>query len=174
MKKVLTIVALAFVAMNMSAQNIYVGGGLKFESTSDESLFAIEPEVGYKLNEKFSVGGVLGFGTTGSGDSKYTEFAITPYVRQNILTIGGNVGVFVDYQLGYKSAGVKDAKTNTLQLGAAPGLAYNLNSKLTVVTHLGFVGYQSSKLDVDGAKANNKFIISALSKNISLSVYYNF
>lgn len=177
MKKVLTLVALAFAAINVNAQKIdglYAGGGIRFESTSDETLFAIEPEVGFNINDTFGAGIVLGYGTSGSGSSKYTEFLISPYVRHHLLKIGGNVKCFLDYELQYMNSGVKDAKTNTFGIGAAPGLAWDINSKLTVVTHLGFVGYQSSKLDVDGAKANNKFVLRGLSKDLSLSLYYNF
>lgn len=174
MKKVLTVIALAFAAMNMSAQNMYVGGGVRFESTSDETLFAIQPEVGYQLNDKFGIGLAVGFGTNGSGDSRYTEFVIQPYVRHQIVKVGGNVNFFLDYQLGYKNAGVKDSKTNTFEIGAAPGLAWNVNPKLSVVTHLGFVGYQSSKLDDENAKANNKFMLKAIAQNVGLSIYYNF
>lgn len=174
MKKVLTVIALAFAAMNMSAQNMYVGGGVRFESTSDETLFAIQPEVGYQLNDKFGIGGVIGFGTSGSGNTRYSEFIIKPYVRHQILNIGGNVNLFFDYELAFQNAGIKDAKTNTFLIGIEPGLAYNLNSKLSVVTHLGLVGYQSSKLDVSGSKAVNKFTIKGLTQNVSLSLYYNF
>lgn len=177
MKKVLTVIALAFVAINMNAQKIsglYAGGGVRFESTSDETLFAIQPEVGFSISDKIGVGLAVGFGTTGSGSAKYSEFIIAPYVRHNITNIGGNVKFFLDYQLSYMNSGLKDAKTNTFAIGAAPGLAYDINSKLSLVTHLGFVGYQSSKLDVDGAKAVNKFTIKAITENIGLSLYYNF
>lgn len=176
MKKLLTVVALAFAAISVNAQdyNTYVGGGVRFQSTSDETLFAIQPEIGYKLTDTFSLGISVGFGTSGSGSSKYTEFLIQPYVRHSLLKIGGNVNFFLDYQLGYKNSGVKDNKTNTFEIGAAPGLAWNVNPRLSVVTHLGFIGYQSSKLDVEGSKAVNKFTVEAITQNLGLSVYYNF
>ncbi|MBR3442522.1 MAG: hypothetical protein IKG96_02560 [Bacteroidaceae bacterium] len=176
MKKLLTVVALAFAAISVNAQdyNTYVGGGVRFQSTSDETLFAIQPEIGYKLTDTFSLGIAVGFGTSGSGSSKYTEFLIQPYVRHSLLKIGGNVNFFLDYQLGYKNSGLKDNKTNTFEIGAAPGLAWNVNPRLSVVTHLGFIGYQSSKLDVEGSKAVNKFTVEAITQNLGLSVYYNF
>lgn len=164
----------AFAQKNASkSSNIYVGGGIAFESTSDETAIAIIPEIGYKMNKNMGLGVRLGYGSTGSGDSKNTVFSIKPYLRQNIYSIG-QVGVILDYQLLYQSEGPKDGKTNTFGAGIAPGLALNINSKISVVTHLGFLGYTSSKLDVEGAEATNTFTVNAKSENIGLSLYYNF
>lgn len=160
-------------AQTGKTSNIYVGGGISFESTSDETAIAIIPEVGFKLSDKWGLGVRLGFGSEGSGDSKNTIFSIKPYVRQNLISLG-QVGVILDYQLLYQNEGMKDNKTNTFGLGVSPGLALNLNSKLSIVTHIGFVGYTSSKLDVEGAEAVNKFSIGATSENLGLSIYYNF
>jgi len=152
---------------------MYVGGGISFESTSDETAIAIIPEFGYHISDKWGIGVSLGYGSQGSGDSKYTVFSLKPYVRHNILSLG-QVGVILDYHLVYQNEGVKDNKTNTFGIGVAPGLALNLNSKLSVVTHLGFLGYTSSKLDVEGAESTNTFSLNANSENIGISLYYNF
>ena len=184
MKKVMTLLLLFIVVASANAQRtktssitatngFYVGGGVTFESTSDETAIAIVPEIGYKMSNKASLGARVGFGSQGSGDSKYTIFSIKPYVRQNLMALG-QIKFILDYQLLYQSDGLKDNKTNTFGLGIAPGLFYQLNNRLSVATHLGFVGYTSSKLDVEGAEAVNKFSLNASSENLGLSLFYNF
>lgn len=186
MKKVLFIIVALSLAIGVNAQrvkkatvsntrssNIYVGGGITFESTSDETAFAIVPEIGYKLSDKWGLGVRLGYGTSGSGDSSYSIFSFKPYVRQNLLSFG-QIGFLLDYQILYQNEGIKDNKTNTFGIGVAPGLAVNLSPQISVVTHIGFLGYTSSKLDVEGAEAVNKFTLQAGSENIGLSLYYNF
>jgi hypothetical protein len=73
------------------------------------------------------------------------------------------------------------AKTNAWGIGVKPGVAVNLNEKLSFVAKLGFVGFESSKPDVDGAKATNTFTIdlsgngSAFNSNgLTFGLYYNF
>lgn len=181
MKKIIIMMVAVFAAVSVKAQDksydAYVGGGISFATQSydgdSETMFVITPEIGYSLNDKFGLGVVLGYGTEGSGSEKYTMFAVKPYVRHNVASIG-NVNFILDYQVGYQNAGYKDAKTNTYQIGIAPGLAYSVNSRLAVVTHLGFLGYTNSKPDVDGAKATNEFGFSAKTTDIGLSVYYKF
>lgn len=183
MKKLFFVIMAVFVAVGANAQKakttsskssgIYAGGGISFQSTSDETAITIIPEIGGHINDKMGWGVRVGFGSEGSGDSKYTIFQIKPYLRHTIYSIG-QVGVILDYHLLYESAGIKDNKTNTFGLGVAPGLALNVNSKISVVTHLGFLGYTSSKEDVEGAEAVNLFTLKANSENIGLSVYYNF
>ena len=183
MKKLFFMMMAVFVTAGVNAQkvknnssnsaNVYVGGGISFSSTSDETAIAIIPEIGYQMKKDLGLGVRLGYGSQGSGDSAYSIFSIKPYVRQNIYSLG-QVGVILDYQLIYQNEGIKDNKTNTFGVGVAPGLALNINSKVSVVTHLGFLGYTSSKLDQEGVEAVNTFTINAKSENVGLSLYYNF
>lgn len=159
--------------VQQSSSNIYVGGGIVFESTSDETAIAVVPEIGYQKSEKWGIGARFGFGSQGSGDSKYTIISFKPYVRQNIMSFG-KIDLIFDYQLLYQNEGVKDNKTNTFGLGVSPGLSVKLNNSLSVVTHLGVIGYTSSKLDVEGSEAVNKFSVKAGTENLGLSIYYNF
>ena len=181
MKRFTMMIVIAMMTLGVYAQQkatksstpIYAGGSLIFESTSDETAIAIVPEVGYKLSNKWGIGAKFGYGKEGSGDSKYTVFSFKPYLRQNMYAIG-QVGVFLDYHILYQNEGQKDNKTNTFGIGVAPGLSLNLNSRLSVVSTIGFLGYTSSKLDVEGAEAVNKFILRARSEDIQLGIFYNF
>ena len=181
MKKIIIMLVAVFAAVGVNAQekssDVYVGGGLSFTSVSydgdSETAITITPEIGYSLSDTWGLGIALGYGTAGSGNDRYSVFAIKPYIRQNVVSMG-LVSFILDYQLSYMNDGYKDEKTNTFGVGIAPGLAVSVNSKLSVVTHLGFLGYTNSKPDVDGAKATNTFTFNGDTSNIGLSVYYNF
>lgn len=177
MKKIIIMLVAVFATLSVNAQNksydAYIGGGVSFFTNDDDTQIAITPEIGYSLSDKFGLGAVLAFGTEGNGSSRNTLFGIKPYVRHNVASIGA-VKFILDYQLAYANYGIKDRKTNQFQVGVAPGLAYNINSRLAVVTHLGFLGYTYSKLDVDGADANNAFGFEAETTGLGLSIYYNF
>lgn len=65
-------------------------------------------------------------------------------------------------------------KNNTFGLGVRPGVAVNLNDKLSFVTHFGWLGYQNSKDDYDGAKATNTYGVALDGNNLTFGLYYNF
>ena len=50
----------------------------------------------------------------------------------------------------------------------------NLNDKLSFVTHAGFLGWQTSKDDTDGAKAVNTIGLSVDATALSFGLFYNF
>lgn len=182
MKKIILMAMVAFTAICANAQDDaskwYAGGGIGFSSVSQDgestTTISISPEIGYRFNDKWGLGISLGYGTTGSGDNKYTNFNIRPYVRQDLVKFG-KASLILDYSVWYQSAG-RSTKTNTFGIGVIPGLAVNVNSQLSIVTQLGAgIGYESSKLDVEGAKAENTLFIGAQSTNrASFSIYYNF
>ena len=175
MKKLFMTLAAAFVAVSMSAQ-VYVGGGLGFQSTShdgdSESFFTVVPEIGYSLDNNCAVGITLGYTNYKNED---TRFAIAPYYRYGFAQLG-KVNFFVDgtvYFEQYKDKSA-DLKTNTFGVGLKPGASVNVSDKLTLATHFGFLGYENEKDDVDGAKAYNTFGFNFSSFNLGLSLYYNF
>lgn len=181
MKKILMTLAAAFVAVSMSAQ-VYVGGGLGFESVShdgdSQSSFTIMPEIGYTLEENTAVGIVLGYTSYTNDDSR---LYVAPYYRYGIAQFG-KVNLFVDgtiyfNQFTEKNGNIvenKDLKTNSFGIGVKPGVSMDLNDKLTVATHLGFLGYDNEKTDATGAKAYNTFGFNFSSLNLGFSLYYNF
>ena len=68
MKKILMTMVAVFAAMNMNAQ-VYIGGSVALEAWSSQRLagdksetaFKLMPEIGYNLNEKWSIGTVIGY-----------------------------------------------------------------------------------------------------------------
>lgn len=186
MKKILTTLAAAFVAVSMSAQ-VYVGGTLGFQSKDvngggkkeSATTFTINPEVGYSFDDAWGVGLSLGYTTTNlSGNYKLSdnvsEFTFQPYVRYTFAHLD-KVNFFAD---GVVAASIYDNgsdKLNSWGIGVQPGVAVNLNDNVSFVAKLGKIGYSSSKWDVDGAKALGQFDFSLNSlAALNFGLYFNF
>ena len=176
MKKILmTLVAVAM-ATTMNAQ-WYAGGGVGFQSVSydgnSETQFTILPEIGYNLDDKMAVGATFGYGEVSNDHHKTKTFIVAPYLRYKLLEFD-KVNFFVDGGIAYRSVDYESYKNNTFQIGVKPGVAVNLNDKLSFVSHFGFLGYQTSKDDTDGAKAVNTIGLSVDASALSFGLYYNF
>lgn len=184
MKKIFAVALVAMMTMTVNAQ-VYVGGGVGFQTTSQdgnsETFFKLVPEIGYNLDENWAVGIAVGYGehktTLKSGNLKTTAkvkaFEIAPYARYTFAKFD-KVNLFVDGAVDYLHTDNAGDKNNTFSIGLKPGVAVNLNDKLSFVAHAGFLGYQNSKDDYEGAKAANTFGFDLDGSNLSFGVYYNF
>lgn len=184
MKKIFAVALVAMMTMTVNAQ-VYVGGGVGLQSSSydgnSETFFKLMPEIGYNLNEDWAVGIAVGYGehktTLKSGNLKTTAkvkaFEIAPYARYTFAKFD-KVNLFVDGTVDYLHTDNAGDKNNTFSIGLKPGVAVNLNDKLSFVAHAGFLGYQNSKDDYEGAKAANTFGFDLDGSNLSFGVYYNF
>lgn len=215
MKKIMLMVAMAVATLTANAQ-VYVGGGLGFSSSKDAYVdadgvtepdavtsFSILPEIGYKLDDKLSVGIQLGFTTTSYGDTyveefqktlkdvKATGFAIAPYARYTFVK-WGKVGLFADAQFAYAHTSAKgdmpvggdkvvecERTENTWSLGIKPGLSFDVNDKISLVTKIGWLGYSSTKPENKAGDAKTKYKASSdfgleLTNNVEFAVFYNF
>ena len=176
MKKIMMTLAAVCVAATMNAQ-AYLGGSLGFATSSYDgnstTVWSILPEVGYNLDENWAVGLTVGYGEAKDANkNKVKNFQISPYVRYTAVKLD-KVNVFLDGGIGYEHEDVVGVKTNTFSVGIKPGVAVNLNDKLSFVTHFGFLGYENEK--VKGAdKSTNSFGLSVDGSNLSFGVYYNF
>lgn len=184
MKKTLMTLAILFVAVCANAQ-VFVGGTAGVASTggegvSDETTFKILPEIGYNINSNWAVGAVLGYekgsfsmlgkGMLPAGDAK--AFEIAPYARYTYLR-SKLVNLFVDGGIGFASGSVSHADFTAFYIGLQPGLAVNLNSHISFVSKVGFLGYEAVNPEGPG---NNKhaFGLGLNGNNIQFGVYYNF
>ena len=183
MKKIFAVALVAMMTMTVNAQ-VYVGGGVGLQSSSydgnSETFFKLVPEIGYNLNEDWAVGITVGYGesktTFKEGNVKATAkvkaFEIAPYARYTFAKFD-KVNLFVDGTVGYSHVDYAGAKTNSFALGLKPGVAVNLNDKLSFVAHVGFLGYQNDKVKGDD-KSTNTFGLNLDGSNLSFGVYYNF
>ena len=175
----MTIVAV-FAAMNMNAQ-FYVGGSVGFGSAKlgggdSESTYKIVPEVGYNLNDQWAIGVALGyqkgscnFGNLDFNPGKVEVFAVSPYARYTFME-SDMVNVFVDGGLTFAS--YKDAGS-AFQVGLRPGIALKASDAISLVAHVGFVGFETYSPKGDG-ESSNAFGLNFDNANIMFGVYYNF
>ena len=184
MKKILMTMVAAFAAVSMNAQ-VYVGGELGFTSSKvnggdSKTSFKILPEIGYNLDDAMSIGIVLGYEQGNATQSfetyavndKAKSFIINPYLRYNVVK-AGNVSFFGDLSVLYKNYNNDGAKANTFGVGLKPGIAVALSDKFSFVSHIGFLGWQQTKPDADGAKASSSIGLD-LKNNLTFGLYYNF
>ena len=180
----MTLAAVA-VAATMNAQ-VYLGGGIGVGTSSydgnSETYFTIIPEIGYNLSEKWAVGMTIGYGETKTKIKDYEtgakvtdkvkNFTVAPYARYTFVKFD-HVNLFVDGTVGYGYEDFAGVKTNTFNVGLKPGVAVNLNDKLSFVAHVGLLGYEYEKVKGDD-KSTNSFGLDLSGSNLSFGVYYNF
>lgn len=174
MKKIFTAVVALFVASSVSAQ-VYVGGGFGIgsakykngETTEKNTTYKLLPEIGYRLNDKWAAGLVAGWQGTDNGNKSVT---VNPYARYTALH-SKYIDVFCDGTVGY---GHVNGVGDTYQVGLKPGVAINLNKRLSFVTHVGFIGYNQSSERTDHGKYKSKeWGVDLDSNNITFSILYN-
>jgi hypothetical protein len=179
MKKIMMIAAMMVAAVSANAQ-VYVGGGVGVATSSYDgnstTVWSIIPEIGYNINDKWAVGTVIGYGETKTKVNGVKEtvktFQVAPYARYTFVK-WENVNLFVDGTVGYQYENYAGVKTNTFAIGFKPGVAVNLNEKLSFVAHVGFLGYENEKVKGDD-KSTNSFGFDLNGNALSFGVYYNF
>lgn len=180
MKKLFSLIAVAFVAMSVNAQ-VYVGGSLGINAWSSqknagdrsETTFTILPEVGYNLNDEWAVGTVIGYVSdkwTGVNGISESAFTFNPYARYTYLK-AGKVSLFVDGGVDFTTASKAD--WNELAIGLKPGLAVSLSDNISFVSHLGFIGYDVYNPDGDDNNTS-KFGLDLSGNNLTFGLYFNF
>ena len=151
----------------MQAENWYAGGSLGFYDTNatgkSKATFLVAPEAGYWFTDNLALGVSLDM----LFYKDYTGINISPYLRYSYYTMG-KVSFFID---GGGTIAAADSKG--WKLGLEPGIAFNINERITVLSHLGFLGYQ--KLN-DTNHLGKKIHITglALTNDLSFSIFYNF
>lgn len=158
MKK-LIIVFVTAIAMSFSASaQLYVGGnaGLSVVAGNGNSSvnFSVAPEAGYNFNDSMAVGVALHF-------SNPSTFYASPYFRY-FFTKAGNFRFFADATADLGTV------SSSFYWGVSvnPGVAYNINNRWGIVTHLGSIGVQ-------GVEKSTLFRIGILGA-ASIGFYYHF
>ena len=170
------------VGFNTSTNTVKVNGVSTDETTNN---FTIAPEIGYNLSDKWAVAVKVAFAHSGNNaqvaalvanwginNATTNAFAINPYARYTFVKFE-KVNLFVDGGVGYTHTKAGDAKNNQFAIGLMPGVAVNLNEKLSFVAHVGFLGYENEKVKGDD-KSTNTFGFDLNGNALSFGVYYNF
>lgn len=174
MKKLFLSMVMAVMAISASAQ-IYVGGGIgignsKVDVDGAESVttYKLVPEIGYNINDKWAVG--IAFGWQGANKGGEKAAFVNPYARYTFLHTKF-IDLFVDGGLGYEHQYGGEKDTDIFAIGFKPGLAVNLNEKLSFVTHVGFLGYERD--EINDVKVNS-FGFDLDGTNILFGINYKF
>lgn len=200
MKKILSIALVAIAAIgcavSANAEKWYVGGSIGFwhesgnrgsyepltASNADTNQFSIMPELGYNFNNRWAVGGTIGYMYKHwcGLDQDYNVFKLNPYARFTYFRTSNNlVQLFIDGQVGIGLGAVdrkhQDTHTAvTYNIGLRPGIAINLTNRFSIVAHLGFVGYNGANNAAKDAGEKCSGGVNFDSNNLTLGFYYNF
>ena len=198
MKKFFVMAVMAVAALNANAQ-WWAGGELGFGSSHNNGAevstkeFTIKPEVGYSLTDKIDVALSVGYihlsnaslrdyvnenygfdlGRLGVRDGSGNGFTINPYIRYKFVK-AGNFFAFVDGGIDYTTLHMNGTDKNANQFGVsvAPGIAYAVSPKVTLVSHIGDGLYYRHSWIKDTAH-NNAFGFKLIN-SISFGAYYSF
>jgi hypothetical protein len=176
----------------------------------DGTSYKIMPEIGYQLDDMLSIGvqvgyshGYASFGgitvtdfmstlnTIGSAyvdinedGMKLNSFTFAPYIRYNVLELGGMAKLFVEGSVGYtniktdnapKAAGYGggEMKMDVLEIAVRPGIELALSDQISAIAKVGSLGYMQAKEKESDAKLT-RFGLSCDSYNLLLGVNFKF
>lgn len=180
MKKIILAAFVAVASLTANAQ-VWVGGEVGF-NTSKTTLngtelnksnnVTIAPEIGYKLNDNWDIAVALEYSHADvKGGANSNGFAFNPYARYTYFK-SGNFSAFVDGGFGYgyvHTSGVKD-NMNLWEIAVKPGIAYGLSDKVSLVAHVGNLGWQFGK---QGDVKTNSFGLD-ITNAITFGAYVSF
>ncbi|WP_140938552.1 outer membrane beta-barrel protein [Sphingobacterium lumbrici] len=168
-----------------------VEGFIRSSNTNDKgaeakfSGFNFNPKFGYFVSDKIAVGLELGAGTekvtdySGDNDAytKNNNFGIGAFGRYYFLEVGSRFKTYAELGAGYNQIGGEenngtdtDKFDNTKGFGVNAGVGANFFLTNNIAVSFAFgnvVAFNSSKVDVDGAKSETEF-------NTNINVFDNF
>ena len=196
MKKIITTVMLAVAAICSTAQagDFYLGGAAGFMHKSQKitplagptytqttNEFSIMPELGYSFNDKWGVGGTIGYTyrNLAGQDTNFNLFSINPYARFTYFRTSNDlIALFIDGSVGFGIGSTSyngDTSTAvTYEIGFKPGIAINITDHFSIVSHIGFLGYHGAN---DNAKDGGEPEYGGInfdSNHLDIGLYYTF
>lgn len=171
MKKIIVLLFVAMATLSVKAQ-VYVGGtvSLWHNDDADVTNFTLNPEVGYNLNEKWAIGGVLTYAHAKEDAQKVNAFGIAPYARYSYYE-NKVVRLFIDGGFGFSTVKVKGHDSESgFEIGLKPGIAIKLNDKFSVLAKCGFLGYRDDYM----LGESNGYGFNFSSENLSFGFNYSF
>ncbi len=133
-------------------KGLFAGGAFSFwNDTKDKRLtFEFAPEVGWRFNDTWAVGVMLGYEFEREKKETVTarthSFKISPFVRYYYLH-KGPFNLYLDGGAGFNCMTERSGgpKTNTsgFELGVRPGACVDLTRGLCLCLRMGFLGYRN-------------------------------
>ena len=141
-RHILSVVLILISVFGVSAQEYkwWAGGHATLWAGDNETTVIIAPEIGYNLNQKFTIAASIGFHSY-SYDYWDNESGIVlnPYIRYNAF----KKGVLFGYVDGGVEFGLGDF--DGVQIGLKPGIAVAITNRFVVALQYGFIGYSDGK-----------------------------
>ena len=171
--------------------DVIVEGSFQSSNKNDKSAevktskFNFTPKAGYFVTDKIAVGVELGFGqnkntfTVNNEENitKANKFAVGVFGRYYFLEVGSRFKTYAEVGVDYNNtrneneiAGnkVKMPKVNGFGVNGSVGANYFLSKNIAInFAFADVIAYNTSKVDVDGAKSVNEF-------NTNVNVFNNF
>jgi len=195
------IIAFAFTAQaqeiapttGFSEGDVFITGSVGFGTTKTGDFktdqFTISPKAAYFVTSNIAIGAQIGYtsATTtipnpfgdGSVDQDTNSFAVGAFGRY-YFTPARNFSFFGQLGVDYVTAKTEiegvpgESKTNGFNVGLAPGVSYFVSDHIAFEATFGFLGYNTSKPDVDGAESTDSFEIGVDFTNIQFGMVYKF
>ena len=170
MKKLFLIVALAIMGIFTANAQVWIGGGVGAKVYENYTSFSIAPEVGYNINNHWTVALGANYDFSRSvleGDVEreviINNLALQPYVRYVGGTIGKKFSLFVDLTGDF---GLLDRGGYAVSL--RPGIAWAATEKFTAAFRFGFAGYDHGFFG-----ENNGFYMNCEMATPEIRFYYS-
>lgn len=134
-------------------QGLFVGGAVTFWTNleSKSILFHLHPEAGWRFNNNWAAGVLLGYGFEserhGQARENHHSLRVSPFVRFYYLH-RGPFNLYLDGGVGYNYATPIGAEGSTghhgFELGVRPGACVDLTEGLCLCLRMGFLGYRKN------------------------------
>lgn len=177
MKKLLILAVVAITSLCASAQH-YIGGslGATYEFSKKETNVTVAPEWGYTYTDHWGVGIVLDYNYKKYPGQVVNGFSFNPYARWTFARVADDkLAFFLDNGFSIGFSKVREIPTGVFYtIGIKPGLCYSFNEHWSILTHVGFLGYQGANGDARAMGYEKKIGLDFSSMNVNLGVYYTF
>lgn len=187
MKKIVFALVMCVCSMAANAQ-MWVGGsfGISAQKYKDYNKtyvnFGFAPEFGYKITDKFAIGGTLGFSASNMDYvdeddeiefSKPMSYTLTPFARYTFAK-AGIATFFADGGFTVGTESVKDWEDDRniygiIGFGVRPGVSIELSKHFSIEAKTGFLGYRYS-----GMNKEHNFGFGVNNEDLEFGLVYEF
>jgi opacity protein-like surface antigen len=166
-----------------SKGDVFISGSVGFDSAKQgdakSNEFTFSPAAGYFLTENIAAGVRLNIVSgEDTAETTYSEFGADVFGRY-YFTPASKFSVFGELAVGFgneKRETVTNIETKYTSFGvnAGVGVNYFLSDNFAIEAGWAGLGYNSRKLDADGADARNSFGLAVDMSSINLGLVYKF
>ena len=160
-------------SFGFSQGDILVEGNLRLNSSNDKNSetknnsLSFTPQVGYFISDKVVIGAQVGFGSNqrevaGVEVSQSSSFGAGVFGRYYFLELGQRFKTYADAGINFSNLkeglGNAEVTSSSASFGAGIGINYFITERIVLNFGLrNILGYQTSKVDVPGAKNVSSF-----------------